>query len=66
MKDRNIVFASKNYFDGQTLSRRDDIIAVVYNLLFMMDQNDFEFSKLFIDRPYEEAFKLIKAYKLTK
>lgn len=51
--DRNIVFASKHYFSGQTLSRRDDIISIVYNLLFMMDQNDFEFAKIFVDKPYE-------------
>jgi hypothetical protein len=37
VKNRNIVFASKHYFNGDTLSRRDDIISIVYNLIYMMN-----------------------------
>jgi hypothetical protein len=42
--DRNIVFASKNYFNGTTLSRRDDIISIVYNLLYLMNPHKFKMS----------------------
>ena len=35
--NRNLTFVSKNYFKGNTLSRRDDIISIVYNLFFLMD-----------------------------
>jgi hypothetical protein len=40
--ERNIVFASKNYFNGTTLSRRDDIISIVYNLLYLMNPHTFK------------------------
>jgi hypothetical protein len=47
-KNRNMVFASKHYFNGNTLSRRDDIISIVYNLLYMMNPHNFKMGELFI------------------
>ena len=32
---RNMFFASPHYFSGQTMSRRDDIIQIVYNLIYL-------------------------------
>ena len=39
--DRNLAFVSKNYFNGTTLTRRDDIISIVYNLIYLMNPHDF-------------------------
>ena len=33
----NSVFASKNAFSGQTMSRRDDIIQIAYLLIYIID-----------------------------
>ena len=41
-KNRNLAFASKNYFNGQTLSRRDDIISILYNLINLMNPHEFK------------------------
>ena len=35
----NMLFSSKNAFTGQTLSRRDDIISLVYLLVFLLTSN---------------------------
>ena len=36
-KSKNVFFASKNYFNGDTLSRRDDITEIIYNLMYLAD-----------------------------
>ena len=33
----NIIFSSKNAFSGYTLSRRDDVISLMYLLLYLVD-----------------------------
>lgn len=45
---RNSFFASKNYFTGNKLSRRDDIIQIVYNLLYLTNPSNFEMKDLFL------------------
>ena len=35
----NIIFASPNALRGQTLSRRDDIIQIIFNLVFLMNSS---------------------------
>ena len=37
----NMYFCSKNLFTGETLSRRDDIIQVVYTLVFLRDSEKY-------------------------
>ena len=44
--DRNIVFSSKNYFAGTTLTRRDDIISIAYNLLYLMNPHSCRLTKI--------------------
>ena len=46
--NRNIIFASKNYFKGSTLSRRDDIISIVYNLIYLMNPHAFMMGEIFL------------------
>ena len=33
----NLLFQSKNAFEGKTLSRRDDIISLIYLLVFLIN-----------------------------
>lgn len=47
-KNRNMVFASKHYFSGNTLSRRDDIISIVYNLIYLMNPHKFKMGNIFL------------------
>ena len=35
----NVLFASKNALKGMTISRRDDVISLVYLLVFLMNCN---------------------------
>lgn len=35
----NVIFSSKNAFDQLTLSRRDDIISLMYFLIFCVNSN---------------------------
>lgn len=46
---RNLFFASKNYFSGHTLSRRDDIIQIIYNLIYLTNPKDFKMAKIFLE-----------------
>ena len=46
---RNMFFASPNYFTGQTMSRRDDIIQIVYNLIYLTNPQDFKMAKIFME-----------------
>lgn len=46
-KNRNLIFASKNYFNNITLSRRDDIISIVYNLIYLMNPHVFKMGDIF-------------------
>jgi hypothetical protein len=38
---RNYFFASKHYFEGHKMSRRDDIIQIIYNMLYLTNPEDF-------------------------
>jgi hypothetical protein len=43
---RNLFFASKNYFSGETLSRRDDLISILYSLLLLLNPRDFKMKEI--------------------
>jgi hypothetical protein len=58
---RNNFFASKHYFNGDTLSRRDDIIQICYNLLYFMNTRDFDMADIFLQR--DDNFDSMKKYK---
>ena len=61
---RNSFFASKHYFEGHRLTRRDDIIQIVYNLLYLTQPVKFEMSNVFLDA--DDPYLAMKKYKLEK
>ena len=61
---RNCFWASKHYFSKNVLSRRDDIIQIVYNLLYLTQPVKFEMSKVFLDA--DDQYLAMKKYKLEK
>ena len=63
-KDRNLIFASKNYFNGHTLSRRDDIISILYNLIYLMNPYELKLGNLFQSKSFNKSYKQIREYKL--
>lgn len=63
-KNRNLVFASKNYFNGHTLSRRDDIISILYNLIYLMNPHEFKIGDIFLSQNFNQSFKQMREYKL--
>ena len=63
-KNRNLIFASKNYFNGQTLSRRDDIISILYNLIYLMNPHKFKMGEIFQSENFIQSFKDMRDYKL--
>lgn len=64
-KTKNIIFASKNYFSNDNLSRRDDIISIVYLLIYLMSgPNECEMINIFNDSEPSEEYEMMKKYKL--
>ena len=55
-------FASPNYFRGHTLSRRDDIIQIVYNLIYLTNPKDFKMAEIFGESE-SNAFNRMARYK---
>lgn len=60
---RNLFFASKNYFNHNTLSRRDDIIQIVYNLIYLTNPQKFPMAKIFLES--RNVFDELGYYKLN-
>ena len=59
--DRNLVFVSKNHFNGTTLTRRDDIISIVYNLIYLMNPHDFRMQSIVANNmQHEVAYQKLK------
>ena len=61
---RNLYFASKNYFSGQTLSRRDDIISIFYSLILLLDPPLFKMKQIAIKNK-SDVFEQMAQYKLN-
>jgi hypothetical protein len=57
-----MMFASKNYFSGQTLSRRDDIIQIIYNLLYLLNPPNFRMQEIMDS---DDIFNNMQEYKLN-
>ena len=55
------MFTSKNGFVVQTLSRRDDIISIIYNLIFLVNG---KIQKMKKDLEFEEQFKIMRKFKI--
>ena len=51
---KNQFFNSKWVLSGHPYTKRDDVIAIVYNLLFLMDSQDSWFATK-LDTPYTEV-----------
>ena len=63
---RNYFFASKHYFSGQTLSRRDDIIQIVYTLIYLLNPQNFKMAEIYTRNINKSnSFEEMKAYKLN-
>ena len=58
-------FCSKNLFTGQTLSRRDDIIQVIYTLVFMRDSDNYW--QKFVNPTNQDGkdYEYIKSFKMN-
>ena len=56
-----MLFASKNYFCGHTLSRRDDIIQIIYNLVYLLNPPNFRMVKIMES---DNVFAAMKSYKV--
>lgn len=54
--NRNQFFSSKWVLKGHPYTKRDDVISIMYNLLFLMDPTHSWFAK-FMTVPYKEAIK---------
>ena len=54
--NRNQFFTSKHVLKGHPYTKRDDCIAIVYNLLFLMDPETSWFEK-YMHLPYKETIK---------
>jgi hypothetical protein len=54
--NRNQFFSSKWVLKGHPYTKRDDVISIVYNLLFLMDPTNSWFEK-FMTVPYKETIK---------
>lgn len=55
----SMLFASKYIFQFQKSSRRDDLISLVYNLIFMLDPSRMTFINGLSDKDKMERLKLI-------
>lgn len=58
----NVIFSSKNAFDQKSLSRRDDIISLMYFLVFCVNSN---LSWIDNHRPIADQFDEIARYKIN-
>lgn len=56
------LFASKNFFSGQTLSRRDDIIQIVHNLVYLLNPKNQEVEYIM---EQDDVFSGMGDYKLS-
>jgi hypothetical protein len=59
----NTIFSSRNAHAERTLSRRDDIISLVYMMIYLIDTNITWFN---FDLPAERQFKQVTEFKLKK
>lgn len=57
----NAIFSSKNAFARITLSRRDDIISLVYFLVYLIDT---KLTWIDFDKPIIQQFEKISEYKI--
>ena len=58
----NVIFSSKNAFDQKTLSRRDDIISLMYLLVFCVNSNQSWIDNM---KPISDQFEQIGKYKIS-
>ena len=61
----SMLFASKNAFDFTMMSRRDDLIALCYVLVFLIDENRLGFINCIHNMNKKQKFKFIKNYKMN-
>lgn len=58
----NVIFSSKNAFDQLSLSRRDDIISLMYFIIFCVNSNQSWIDNV---RPISDQFEEIAKYKIN-
>ena len=61
----SMLFASKNAFDFSLMSRRDDLIALCYVLIFLIDEKMLGFIQNIQNMNKKQKFKYIKNYKMN-
>jgi hypothetical protein len=62
-KSKNLFFASKHFFSGNKMSRRDDIIEIMYNLIYLANPIELKMAKIFLKS--QNVFKEMAEYKLN-
>ena len=60
----NMMFQSQNAFKRLTLSRRDDIISILYNMIYLMNPYELKLGNLFQSKSFNQSYKQIREYKL--
>lgn len=55
----SMLFASKNAFKFELCSRRDDLISLVYTLVFMLDQSRMSFINNLVDKDKLERLRIV-------
>jgi DNA modification methylase len=59
----NLFFASKHYFSGHRQVRRDDIIQIAYNLIYLSNPERLEMAEIFFSA--NDVLSKMREYKLS-
>lgn len=60
-----MIFASKNVFNFWDSSRRDDLISLVYFLIYYLDESRLSFIKEYVKASKDEQFNIVRDRKAT-